>query len=208
MNANWAEENLKTIRSLMEQAQVYRRAMAPLAIQVGTLGVAAAGLAHTAGWVGPSYFAGYWLGVAVVSALAALILIRRQALKSKEKFWSLPTRRVVQAMLPMLATGLGLGLFELLQESGARDSIRLTAFWLILYGGALHATGFFMRRGIKLLGWLYVVFGLVLLFISKVEFLTFFNEHTAHWLMGLGFGVFNLAYGVYLKLTLEPLETE
>ena len=50
---------------------------------------------------------------------------------------------------------------------------------------------------------LYVVFGLVLLFISKVEFLTLINEHTAHWLMGLGFGVFNLAYGVYLKLTLE-----
>ncbi|MDP6794597.1 MAG: hypothetical protein QF721_11090 [Verrucomicrobiota bacterium] len=206
MNANWAEENLKTIRSLMEQAQVYRRAMAPLAIQVGTVGVAAAGLAQAAGWVGPVYFAGYWLGVAVASALAALILVRRQALKSDEKFWSPPTRRVAQAMLPMLATGLGLGLFELLQES--KDSIRLTAFWLILYGGALHAAGFFMRRGIKLLGWLYMVFGLVLLFISKVESLTFINEHTTHWFMGLGFGVFNLAYGVYLKLTLEPLETE
>ena len=192
----------------MEHAQVYRHAMAPLAIQVGSLGVAAAGIAHTAGWVGPGYFAGYWLGVAVVSALAALILIRRQALKSNENFWSPPTRRVAHAMLPMLATGLGLGLFELLQEPGARDSMRLTAFWLILYGGALHAAGFFMRRGIKLLGWLYVVFGLFLLFILKFEPLTFINEHTTHWLMGLGFGVFNLTYGIYLKLTLEPLETE
>ena len=50
MSANWAEENLKTIRFLMEQAQVYRRAMAPLAIQVGTLGVDAAYLSHTADW--------------------------------------------------------------------------------------------------------------------------------------------------------------
>ena len=127
MNANWAEENLKTIRSLMEQARLYRRAMAPLALMVGTLGVVAAGLAQLLGWVGPEYFAGYWLGVAVVSALAALLLIRRQALKSDEAFWSPPTRRVAQAMLPMLAAGLGLGLFELLEHPGSRDSVRLTA---------------------------------------------------------------------------------
>ena len=208
VNANWAEENLKTIRSLMEQAQVYRRAMAPLAIQVGTMGVVAAGFEEATGWIGPSYFAAYWLGVAVVSALTALILVRRQALKSDEEFWSPPTRRVAQAMLPMLATGLGLGLFELLQEPEARDSIRLTSFWLILYGGALHAAGFFMRRGIKLVGWLYVFFGLILLFISNNESLKFVNQHATHWLMGLGFGAVNLAYGIYLKLTLGPLETE
>ena len=147
VNANWAEENLKTIRSLMEQARLYRRAMAPLALMVGTLGGVAAGLSQLRGWVGPEYFAGYWLGVAVVSALAALLLIRRQALKSDEAFWSPPTRRVAQAMLPMLAAGLGLGLFELLEHPGSRDSVRLTAFWLILYGGALHAAGFLCRGG-------------------------------------------------------------
>ena len=69
-----------------------------------------------------------------MSSLAALLLIRRQALKSDEAFWSPPTRRVAQAMLPMLAAGLGLGLFELLEHPGSRDSVRLTAFWLILYG--------------------------------------------------------------------------
>jgi len=208
VNANWAEENLKAIRSLMEQARVYRRAMAPLALLVGTMGVVAAGVAQALGCVGPEYFAVYWLGVAVVSALAALLLIRRQALKSDEEFWSPPTRRVAQAMLPMLAAGLALGLFELLEETGARNSARLAAFWLILYGGALHAAGFFMRRGIKLLGWIYVVFGSFILFFSRIEPLSFINENTAHWLMGFGFGAINLAYGVYLKLTLEPFEIE
>ena len=208
VNANWAEENLKTIRSLMEQARLYRRAMAPLALMVGTLGVVAAGLAQLLGWVGPEYFAGYWLGVAVVSALAALLLIRRQALKSDEAFWSPPTRRVAQAMLPMLAAGLGLGLFELLEHPGSRDSVRLTAFWLILYGGALHAAGFFMHRGIKLLGWLYVLIGLFLLYFSAGSSPPLINENAVHWLMGLSFGMINLTYGVYLKLTLEPMETE
>ena len=45
VNANWAEENLNTIRCLMEQASVYRRAMAPVAIVVGLIGLAATVLA-------------------------------------------------------------------------------------------------------------------------------------------------------------------
>ena len=192
----------------MEQARVYRRAMAPIALLVGALGVAAAGVALAFDWVGRQHFAAYWLGVAVVSALAALLLVRRQALKSDEAFWSPPTRRVAQAMLPMLASGLGLGLFELFENTEVRNSVRLTAFWLILYGGALHAAGFFMRRGIKLLGCLYVLIGLFVMSFSASSILQEINENAAHWLMGLGFGVVNLAYGTYLKLTLKPLDTE
>jgi len=58
VNAYWAEENLNTIRCLMEQASVYRRAMAPVAIVVGLIGLAAAGLAQTVDWAGPGRFAG------------------------------------------------------------------------------------------------------------------------------------------------------
>ena len=67
MSANWAEENLKTIRCLMERASVYRRALAPVAITVGFLGLAAAGLAQAIGWTGPDLFAAFWVG-----ALASL----------------------------------------------------------------------------------------------------------------------------------------
>ena len=192
----------------MEQASLYRRAMAPLALLVGALGVVAAGITQLIGWVGAEYFAGYWLGVAVVSALCALVLIRRQALKTEEAFWSLPTKRVAQAMLPMLTAGLGLGVLEVLNQPESKDSIRLAAFWLILYGGALHAAGFFMRRGINLLGWIYVLFGFLNLFLTKFEVIPTLDEQSAHWLMGVGFGGVNLAYGVYLKLTPEPLEME
>lgn len=206
VNANWAEENLKTIRCLMEQASLYRRAMAPLALLVGALGFFAAGIAQLIGWVGAEYFAGYWLGVAVVSALCALLLIRRQALKTEEAFWSPPTKRVAQAMLPMLTAGLGLGVLEVLNQPESKDSIRLAAFWMILYGGALHAAGFFMRRGIKLLGWIYVFFGFLIMYLTKFEIIPALSEQSAHWLMGVGFGGLNLAFGVYVKLTPEPLE--
>jgi len=65
VNAYWAEENLNTIRCLMEQASVYRRAMAPVAIVVGLIGLAAAGLAQTVDWAGPGRFAGGWSVVAM-----------------------------------------------------------------------------------------------------------------------------------------------
>ena len=77
MSTQWAEENLKTIRTLMERARLYRRALAPIAIAVGVFGLAAAGLAEAMGWTGQANFAGYWLGVGAVAVLAALLLVRQ-----------------------------------------------------------------------------------------------------------------------------------
>ena len=208
VNANWAEENLKTIRNLMEHAALYRRALAPVAITVGVLGLAAAAFAQAVGWTEPNRFAAYWMGVAGVSMLSALLLIRRQALKGGEEFWSPPTRRVAQAMAPMLAVGLGLGVLELLRAPMEGDGIRLTAIWMILYGGALHSAGFFMQRGLRLLGWFFVIIGIICLGISEFWETSWLVDSQAHWVMGWAFGVNNLAYGLYLKLTAEPLETE
>ena len=63
----------------------------------------------------------------------------------------------------MLMGGLGLGVLEVMTPVASRDSIRLVALWMILYGGALHSAGFFMRRGLKLLGCAYVLGGLGIL---------------------------------------------
>jgi hypothetical protein len=208
VNAKWAEDNLKTIRCLMEQASVYRRAMAPLAIIVGIFGITAAGLAEAVDWVGPDYFAGYWIGVAIFSVSAALLLIRIQALKSSEAFWSPPTRRVVNAMIPLLLAGLGLGILEMMNKSNVRTSVILAAHWMILYGGALHAAGFFMQRGIKLLGWIYIILGVFSLIFIELNIIPYLKENNAHWLMAFAFGIINLAYGFYLKLTEESLETK
>ena len=208
VNANWAEKNLKTIRNLMEHAALYRRALAPVAITVGVLGLAAAAFAQAVGWTEPNRFAASWMGVAGVSMLSALLLIRRQALKGGEEFWSPPMRRVAQAMAPMLAVGLGLGLLELLRAPMEGDGIRLAAIWMILYGGALHSAGFFMQRGLRLLGWFFVVIGIICLGISEFWEISWLVDSQAHWVMGWAFGVNNLAYGLYLKLTAEPLETE
>ena len=208
MSANWAEDNLQTIRTLMERASVYRRALAPVSMAAGGMGLIAAVVAEGAGWTTESHFAFYWLAVAFLTGTAALGLIRRQAVKAGEEFWSPPARRVARALLPMFMAGLGLGVLEVLTPVASRDSIRLVALWMILYGGALHSAGFFMRRGLKLLGCAYVIGGLGILLLKLVITHEAWVKVEPHWLMATAFGLGNLIYGIYLKVTAEPLETE
>ena len=62
MSANWAEDNLQTIRTLMERASVYRRALAPVSMAAGGMGLITAVVAEGAGWTTESHFAFYLVG--------------------------------------------------------------------------------------------------------------------------------------------------
>ena len=55
-------------------------------------------------------FAGLWLGTAALAVAGAFLIARRQAFKDHEAFWSPPTRRVAQALMPPLLAGMCLGL--------------------------------------------------------------------------------------------------
>jgi hypothetical protein len=71
--------------------------------------------------------------------------------------------------------------------------------WVVLYGCALHAAGFFMPRGVKLLGWAFVLAGIVLFEFGVPT--GFSRTDYAYTIMGFFFGVLHLAYGAYLYLT-------
>src|SRR5579872_5816655 len=165
MDTNWAAEHLQTIRTLMERSALYRRALAPILTFAGSVGI----LAALAGWglkiESARAFAIFWMAVSLVAIAGAFVLVRKQALRNAEAFWSPPTRRVAQAMLPSLLVGLvfGLGMGWLEDSNG---SYFLILIWTLLYGLALHAAGFFMPRGIRLFGWGFVIAGLVLLAIQ------------------------------------------
>jgi hypothetical protein len=197
MESNWAVENLQTIRTLMERSAVYRRALAPIMIFAGILGVTAAMAGLLFHLDSMRAFGALWLGTAVVTIAGAFLIARRQALKDSEPFWSPPTRRVTQALLPPLTAGMCLGFVFVFV--GLANAVVLTFIWLLFYGCALHAAGFFMPRGVKLFGWIYIGLACGSLFflgIVRPE-----GELNAHWLMGFFFGVLHLAYGAYLYLT-------
>jgi hypothetical protein len=201
MESNWAAEHLQVIRTLMERSALYRRALAPVMILNGSLGVAG-GLA---GWLlkidSARAFIGYWAGVGVAALTGSFLLVRRQALKESEPFWSPPTRRIAQGLLPALFTGSIAGLLALACPSW--DFLQpwaLPAFWILLYGCALTAAGFFMHRGIKLLGWLFILAGCALM-ASRCQSEGLLSLARGHAVMGGVFGGLHLAYGIYLYFT-------
>jgi hypothetical protein len=199
MNPNWAEENLQTIRTLMERSALYRRALAPIMLLAGGLGIVSA----TAGLVfhldSIRAFGTLWLATAIVAVTGAFLIARQQALKDKEAFWSPPTRRVALALVPPLLAGLCLGVSPIFMNAPNDAAFASSLIWILFYGCALHAAGFFMPRGIKLFGWLFIACACAFFY----AFITgwFSPQFSAHWLMGLFFGVLQLAYGAYLYLT-------
>jgi hypothetical protein len=199
MEHHAAAEHLQVIRTLMERSALYRRALAPIMLYVGSVGAlaGAGGLAFGIGsW---RAFCAWWLAAAVAALTGAFVIARRQALEVGEPFWSPPTLRVAQAIVPPLAAGLVLSLTPL---AGAPAEVR----WLfvvpttLFYGCAVHAAGSFMPRGMKLFGWLIIgVTGLALPILARFE--TAPGLRLDHVLMGALFGLLHLAYGAYLYVT-------
>lgn len=205
METKWAVDNLQTIRTLMERSALYRRALAPIMILAGTIGIAGGLIGWRCHIESNRGFVWLWLGVAALALAGALFLVRRQALKDSEPFWSPPTRRVGQAMLPAFLVGLVLAVFMIVVGGSVEYrewQLFLVVLWSWLYGCAVHAAGFFIPRGVRWLGWIFILAGSVLLASFGVM---------AHWqaggqphlLMGGIFGGLHLVYGIYLHFT-EP----
>lgn len=201
MESNSAAEHLQVIRTLMERSALYRRALAPIMSFAGLAGMIAAGVGCGAQIASGRAFVLYWLIVAAVTLAGVSLLVRRQALKDREPFWSLPTRRVTRAAALPLAAGLVFSLVLLLLDVGHMRWLFIFPN-LFFYACALHAAGFFMSRGIRLFSWGLIVLGGLCL-VAVPRFQTEPNPVVDHVLMGGFFGLLHLAYGVYLYFT-EP----
>jgi len=202
METKWAEENLQTIRTLMERSALYRRALAPILLFAGLLGVAAAAAGLLLRLNSTTAFGILWLNTAVIAIAGAFLIARRQAVKDRESFWSPPTRRVAQALLPSLTAGACVSLVALYLMGGIGGggfNLLLALIWMMFYGCALHAAGFFMPRGMKWFGWIFIGFACAILCFSAASQMNV--TISSHWLMGFFFGVLHLAYGMYLYLT-------
>jgi hypothetical protein len=217
MESNWAAEHLQTIRTLMERSAIYRRALAPIMIFNGCLGIAGAGASWIANIESARAFVLVWTVVAIIALVGSLLLVRRQAIKDSEPFWSPPTRRVAHAMLPALTVGMlagGVSIFDQSTDPAVPGMISL--IWSIAYGCALHAAGFFTPRGIRLLGWLFILAGCgcaLALFLTSGDGAAGSGHGGGHGspldflfdgrglFMGITFGGLHLAYGIYLYFT-------
>ena len=204
MKPNWAEENLQTIRTLMERSAIYRRALAPIMLICGISGLAGG----VAGWQWHIYtnqgFVLLWITTAGFALGSSILLVRQQALKEAEPFWSAPTRRVAQALTPSFLIG-GVSAGVLAHWGTDRHSEEiwfLILIWCLCFGSGIHAAGFFMPRGMRWLGWVFVSVGIGLIgcyATNLIDLHRVFNS--PHLLMATIFGGLHLAYGIYLYFT-------
>jgi len=206
MQTDWASENLQVIRTLMERSAVYRRALAPVMGLAGATGIAAGVLGVVLGYKTSRPLAAYWAAVALVCLAEAFLLIRRQAARKLEPFWSPPTRRVAQAVAPAFFMGLVVGIFFFVINLHDTDGVlALPVLWMAFYGLAMHAAGFFMPRGFRLFGWVFILCAAA----SLGCLLSFDIPGDPAWanpniVMGALFGGGHAAYGIYLHFTEKP----
>ena len=204
METDWAAEHLQTIRTLMERSAVYRRALAPIMVWNGIVGV----IGGVAGWkLTPASgvdFIVFWSVAAVLAIIGSFVLVRRQALKDSEPFWSPPTRRIAQALFPPLFIGGFLNCYAAYMASVDHTdtpALALIIFlcWLFLYGCAANAAAFFMTRGMKLFGWIFIVTSCALMAVGANK--NWPSNFSPHLLMAATFGGLHLLYGIYLYIT-------
>jgi len=200
MDSNRASEHLQTIRTIMERTALYRRALAPLMLGTGLIGLAAAALPQFIAIRTNRAFAIYWMAVGILALLITLLMVRRQAWREQEQFWSPPTRRVTEALLPPFIGGFAVAVFLILYGYAFQSlAWSAAAAWVVLYGCALNAAGFFTPRGLGLFGRILVLLGCGLFLAAPA--VPGDLPNAAHLAMGVFFGLGQMAYGIYLYFT-------
>jgi hypothetical protein len=179
-------------------------------LMLGFVGITAGIAGYFLPLHGSRRFAIYWLSISIGALVASYVNMRREALRDHEQFWSPPTRRVTQALAPALLVGAVFGFATAISPwsillvppslLAGEPAWQLPPVWMLLYGAAIHAAGFFMPRGFKLFGWAYIVAGtFVILTLSHLK--SGVSLRFAHLLMAIAFGGAHLAYGAYLAIT-------
>lgn len=143
-------------------------------------------------------FCSWWTTVGSVVCGASLLVVRGQALRAREPFWTPPAKRVLRALLPAFSGGLALALSGLASGPRPIGIEWLPGLWMVLYGSALHSASFFLPRGCQKLAWIFVVSGAALMVFHS--FTTPPQPSLLHLEMGLTFGGYHLASVLMLKL--------
>ena len=179
---------------------MYRRALAPIMVWTGLLGI----IFGIVGWnldLRLGGFVEFWSVAAMVAIIGSFLLVRRQALRDSEPFWSPPTRRIAQALLPPLFIGgfINAMIAYFVAKEDKSSCLFVIILWLWLYGCAAFSAGFFVPRGMKLFGWVFIFAGcaVALLLASDSSLL----KIPPCLLMASTFGILHLAYGIYLYVT-------
>jgi hypothetical protein len=190
-----AEENLRTIRALMERATVYRAISAGTALVGALLAISVAVvMLEREEPVSGKAFAAVWVGVLIAVGVFNTALLVREARTRGAPFPSPSTRHGLKALAPPMVA---CGLMGLVIIWGGGDVELGVSIWVVGYGLGLLATASFAPRSIRALGWAFLMAGLAW-FLGRewVGAGTGDPIPDAARLMGVTFGGFHLVYAI------------
>ncbi|HKL04167.1 MAG TPA: hypothetical protein VJ911_10845 [Cryomorphaceae bacterium] len=197
--------DIAEIRSMMERSSKFLSLSGWAGIMAGIYSLAGAYVAYRIMGADPGDVSTTYANVNISSkipqliALAAIVLILavgtavyfsgKRAGKRSEKLWNPTSKRLLTAMAVPLVAG-GILILILLANGIVGLAAPLT---LIFYGLALYGAGKFTYPEIKSLGIIEICLGLIGAY--------FIGYGLIIW--ALGFGVFHIAYGIYMHFKYE-----
>ena len=148
--SDYARQQLRVIRSLMERATVYRSISAPTALVGGLLSFGGFATAYYAKHgrnhpLSPTEFLIVWLVILALTGLTNIFFIWRGAAQRKEPFLSSGMKCAIMSLAPPFFTALVLTVL-------IHRPIHLAMLWIALYGMGLLATQHFAPRSLIILG--------------------------------------------------------
>jgi hypothetical protein len=188
-----AEEHLRIIRSLMEKATIYRAVSAPTALVGGVCAmVLGLGMHFYRRTLPPLNmidgdqeswpFILNWIVVFAVTCVANTWFLWRDARRRNDPFISPGMKQALKCLVPPMLAGAF--------TTFVNTPFFLPFVWMIFYGLALLATAPFAPRSIPRLGWVFLLTGLVTLYLRDKAVLL----ADPHLIMASTFGLFHLIY--------------
>ncbi|HTQ96903.1 MAG TPA: hypothetical protein VMH89_08855 [Candidatus Acidoferrum sp.] len=180
-----AADHLKYIRETMESAAEFTAVPGWGGVTMGMTALAAAFLA--ARQTTPRAWIAIWLAEAFVAVAIAAPAAATKARRANSSLFSGPGRKFVMSFAPPIVVGglLTLALFQL----GAVSA--LPGVWLLLYGTAVVTGGAFSVRAVPIMGLCVMAMGTAALFAPAAW---------GNMFMAVGFGVVQIAFGVWIAL--------
>jgi hypothetical protein len=195
-----AESTLKTIRSLMERATIYRTLSAPTSLCAGIFSLVLSLFVWLSFCQSTRFFIFLWLALAIVLSALNTLLLKRDARRRGEPFVSSGMKLALRGIIPPILAGASVTLFQLLGEPILTELIPL---WMLFYGLTLLSTQEFAPSSIRKLGAAFIAAGLLTGLLASLWRLEG-NSHFAALSMGLTFGLLHILYGL---LTWSSKET-
>jgi hypothetical protein len=195
-DSEYASQQLRVIRSLMERATIYRAISAPMAFVGGLLSLGGFFVAYYAAIrvqhpLSLDEFLFVWLVILALTAMTNFLFLWRGSVRRQEPFFSAGMRCALANLAPALFAA---GILTLL----VHRPMQLALAWIILYGLALLATRPFAPRSLVVLGAAFFLSGCALLATWKHLFVSVGHGDPStlvvSGILGATFGGYHLAY--------------